>query len=189
VVKHFLGDSEHIMVMERFQENLGTFIERNQFSFGPPHRVACTWVLNFCHLVRKMARIGYLGLDMTSRNVVVNTSLDGTTVHDMRLIDFGGGMCISSTCFAHLVPPDTMARTMYCCMLVLFATHIFHEYPVTHLRDWPHGPIGDRIHLLLMATPCIYTYTQRVLDASPVKNIIRNLYGHVDIDAFIPTTD
>ena len=157
----YTRDREHTMVLARFHMDLGQWLRL----YAP-----CTvsmWSMRLCRLLREMASCRIFGLDLKPENVLVNLEPGTTIIQDMRLIDFGGGLCWEEI--------DTISRDgLYACLLIAFHASLFGRFRSLHASR----PFAVPLRRLLQSD-CIRREIEVVLFQPAIQRLWANLFPGV----------
>ena len=157
----YTREREHTMVLARFHMDLGQWLRL----YAP-----CTvsmWSMRLCRLLREMASCRIFGLDLKPENVLVNLEPGTTIIQDMRLIDFGGGLCWEKI--------DTISRDgLYACMLIAFHASLFGRFRSLHASRPFDVPLRR-----LLQSDCIRREIDVVLFQPAIQRLWANLFPGV----------
>lgn len=166
-IAHYLDRTHHGMLMQRYQMDL-----QHWFKTSTPtiHRRSL-WPMRVRQLLRSMARTGVFCIDLKPANIVINVE-DMGIIREMKLIDFGGGLCWESS---QLLPdtPHLPWQVVYATLLLVFNASIKHSEPEIYARHGDNGPFAET--RLTVA---------QILDQPLLRHYWSNLFFRVPIDTY-----
>lgn len=174
---HYIDRTHHGILMQRYQMDLQQWLQTSTVTT----RRQSLWAMRVCQLLRSMARVGVFCMDLKPANVVVNVEEDTGLIRDMKLIDFGGGLCWESS---RLLPTHAHSLTwpvVYATMLLVFNASVLHSAP--EIKDGAHGPLAERIVPLLRSQDT-QSVVSNVLNQPFFRKYWSNLFYRVPLDAY-----
>jgi len=118
-----------------------------------------------------LRRTGVFCIDLKPANIVINVE-DMGIIREMKLIDFGGGLCWESS---QLLPdtPHLPWQVVYATLLLVFNASIKHSEPEIYARHGDNGPFAET--RLTVA---------QILDQPLLRHYWSNLFFRVPIDTY-----
>ena len=156
----YIQEEEHIMVLTRFQMDLGHWLRTSS-----PCRVSM-WCMRLRRLLRGMASRQIFAMDLKPENVVVNLEEGSTVIRDMRLIDFGGGLCWECA-----QVPETV---LYASMLLVFSASLCDRYHDLFVNN----PFEPHLRRALQSTRVV-TDVYQLLCTPEIARLWTNLFHNV----------
>jgi hypothetical protein len=165
----FVDPTHHALITQRFETDLEHWLDATTQEV----QEQSLWTLRVRRLFRGMAKLGIFCIDLKPANIVIDTEPTTDILSDMKLIDFGGGLCWEGY--------TVEWQALYASLLLVFNASIKHTRP--NLYDETRGrqgPFGSCIRSLLvsserrasvhhiLATPMIQHYWSNLLFNVPV---------------------
>ena len=134
----FVDQTHHALLSQRFEMDLEHWLDMTT----PEVHQQSLWTLRVRQLLRGMAGLGIFCMDLKPANVVIDTEENTDCLSDMKLIDFGGGLCWAGY--------DAVERhALYAALLLVFNASIKHTRP--NLYVGPGGPFGSCLYSLFVS--------------------------------------
>lgn len=171
----YSDETHHAMVSQRYHMDLEEWLHMST----PKDRSCSMWTLRLRRLLRGMAKTGLFCIDLKPANVVVRLESQTSIISEMKLIDFGGGLCWESL---DLVPGYVFPwQVLYTAMLIIFNASI----KQTTSTD---GPFGQTIQSLLRA-PQTRFGVLRILGRPLIQRYWSNLFCSVPMREYVGNLD
>jgi hypothetical protein len=169
-IGNYTDGTYHAMYCQRYEMDLERWLNESDV------RVQCRsiWTMRVCQLLRAMSRIGLFCIDLKPANIVVKTDAATNILTDMKLIDFGGGLCWESK---HLLGRPVSWHVVYAVMLLVFNASMIQTRATPHMDV--EGPFGDRIRKLLL-NPETQSTVVEVMSLNMIRRYWENLFFRVD---------
>jgi hypothetical protein len=168
----FVDPTHHALISQRFEMDLEHWLDLTT----PEVQEHSLWTMRVRQLFRGMAKLGIFCMDLKPANIVIDTEQTTNLLSDMKLIDFGGGLCWEGY--------KVEWKTLYATLLLVFNASIKHTRPKLYVGNG--GPFGSCIRSLLVSAERRIS-VQTILDAPLIQYYWSNFFFSVPLAPYLAT--
>jgi hypothetical protein len=176
IIAQYEDPTHHALISQRFEMDLERWLDMTS---SEVHEQSL-WTLRVRRLFRGMAKLGIFCIDLKPANIVINTEPNNEFISDMKLIDFGGGLCWES--LGSLLGYTVEWQVLYATLLLIFNASIKQTRP--NLYRGTDGPFGDCIRSVLSSTERRVS-VRRILTGALIEHYWSNLFFRVSMTQYM----